>query len=325
MPRGSSRIFRTKMDGAAADLGISGGVENRLVDSVFRQKAAGAYKAQGFSVDGPNVSREFQGDADLAISELGLSPFTAQSISINIPVNNSNDKLFNNTEQAIGIENTWSIGVWWKPAVVPFGTTEFLFDLRRTNAPAAASQISLYHDASNARLRLDWADTSGSPVEVTAWNGIYTGEAGNWVHILIAWVGGTMFLLKNGVDQGAPDVGVNNPSLIMADDARKMAFGSFAIASAGGSIEGNIAQAGMWNADVRAAALQLVVSGSSANLNADSAAYVFSGNLAHWYRAGNEAEPTIGRDYSEAGFTPTISLDTDSDGIVNADRQLDVP
>lgn len=325
MPRGSSRLFRTRMDGAAADLGISGGTANRLTDKTFRHFAAGAYKDQGFSVDGPNVSRIFQENANLAIAELGLSPFTAQSISINIPVNASTDKLFNNTEQAIGIANVWSIGAWWKPAVVPFAGSEFLFDLRRTTAPAQGSQISLYHDNNSTRLRVDWADTTGTPVEVIAWNGIYTGEAGNWVHILLVWNGTSIFLLKNGVDQGAPDVGTPTPAITMADDARKMAFGNFAISGGGGSIEGNIAQAGVWNADVRSAALQLVVSGSSANLNADSAAYTFSGNLAHWYRAGNEVEPTIGRDYAEAGFTPTISLDADSSGIVNADRQLDVP
>lgn len=280
-------------------------------------------------VQGEDESFTFEDVQDASDpSDIGLSPsFTAQTQSINIPVDGSTDKLGNITEQVIGIANLWSIGVWWKPAVVPFASSEFLFDLRRTTAPAAASQISLYHDNNNARLRLDWADTSGTPVEITAWNGFYTGEAGNWVHVLLTWDGTTMFMAKNGVDQGAPDVGVNNPSLTMADDPRQMTFGNFALGhpNSTASVEGNIAQAQVWNADVRAAATFLNTSPSSVNLNADSGAYTFSGNLAHWYRAGNEAEPTIGRDYAEAGITPTISLDADSIGIVDGDRQADVP
>lgn len=252
-------------------------------------------------------------------------PFEAQTQSINIPADGSIDQLLNNTEQAIGIANLWSIGVWWKPSVVPFASSEFLFDLRRSTAPAAASQISLYHDNNNTRLRLDWADTSGAPTEVTAWNGIYTGEQDNWVHILLTWTGTEMFMAKNGVDQGGPDVGTSTPAITMADDDRKIAFGNFAIVPGSGSIEGNIAQAAMWDADVRAAATFLNTNPSSINLNKDSGLYTFSGNLAHWYRAGNEAEPTIGRDYAEAGITPTISLDADSDGITDADRQVDVP
>ena len=261
-------------------------------------------------------------------SDIGLSSsFTAQTQSINIPVDGSTDKLGNITEQAIGIANLWSIGVWWKPAVVPFASSEFLFDLRRVTAPAAASQISLYHDNSNTRLRLDWADTSGAPTEITAWNGIYTGEAGNWVHILITWTGTSMFMAKNGVDQGPPDVGTPTPSITMADDLRQMTFGNFALAhpASTASVEGNIAQAGIWNADVRAAAATIVAGGSGQNLNADGGAYTFSGNLAHWYRAGHEASPNLGKDFAEAGITPTISLDVDSVGITDGDRQADVP
>ena len=320
MPRGSSRIFRTKMDGAAADLGISGGVENRLVDSVFRHRAAGAYKAQGFSVDGPNVSREFQSDADLAISELGLSAFSPQTMSINFPTEGTTDKFLNETEQVIGIANLWSLGVWWKP-VVP--ADSFLCVIGK---PALnTSRINLYHDNSSNRLRFDIGDTSGTPVEVTAYNNFYTGENGNWVHVLITWNGTTFFVLKNGVDQGAPDVGVNNPSITMANDTREFSGGNLIAGGSAASIAGNLAQIQLWNADVRAAATVLNTSPSSVDLNADSGAYTFKGNLAHWYRFGHEPAPNLGRDYAEAGFTPTIDLGADIVGIVDGDRQADVP
>ena len=320
MPRGSSREFRTKYSGAAAALGISGGIANRLTDSGFVANARGAFEDQGFSVSGRNVSRQFQDDANLAQAELGLSAFTAQTQSINFPTEGTTDKFLNETEQAIGIANLWSLGVWWKP-VVP--ADSFLCVIGK---PALnTSRINLYHDNSSNRLRFDIGDTSGTPVEVTAYNDFYTGENGNWVHVLITWNGTTFFVLKNGVDQGAPDVGVNNPSITMANDTREFSGGNLIAGGSAASIAGNLAQIQLWNADVRAAATFLNTSPSSVNLNADSGAYTFSGNLAHWYRLGHEPAPNLGRDYAEAGFTPTIDLGADLVGIVDGDRQADVP
>ena len=80
MPRGSSRQFRELYDGAAERLGV-GGSANR-VDSGFLARARGALESQGFSVSGRNVSRQFQETADLAQAELGLSAFTAQTMSL---------------------------------------------------------------------------------------------------------------------------------------------------------------------------------------------------------------------------------------------------
>ena len=100
MPRGSSREFRTKYSGAAAALGISGGVENRLVDSGFIAESRGAFESQGFAVSGRNVSQIFQQDADQAQAELGLSAFSAQTQSIDF---DKSEILRNSTQQLIGI------------------------------------------------------------------------------------------------------------------------------------------------------------------------------------------------------------------------------
>ncbi len=322
MPRGSSRQFRELYDGAANRLGISGATPNR-VDSVFLARARGALKSQGFAVDGRNVSRIFQERGDLAQAELGLSPFTAQTQSVNFPTAASTDALRNSTDQVIGIANVWSVGCWFKPTAIPPAGTEFLWSIRPQGA-GAASQLILYQDSSSNRLRFDIADQSGSPLEVTAFNNFYTGEAGNWVHILVAWTGTQFFVLKNGVDFGSPDVGTATPAITMADTARSISLGNVETPTAL-SIRGNVAQLQVFNADVRSAAPTIVAGASAFNLNAASGAYTFQGNLAHWYRAGNEAAPTIGRDYAEAGITPTISLDANSVGIIDGDRQADVP
>lgn len=249
-------------------------------------------------------------------------PFVAQTQSINFPTQGTTDKFLNETEQAVGFANLWSLGVWWKP-VVPITGSPFLCIIGQ--AATTVSRINLYHDSSSNRLRLDIADTSGSPVEVTAFNNFYTGENGNWVHVLVVWNGTRFFVLKNGADQGAPDVGVNNPSLTMANDTRQVSGGNLITSAGAASIVGGLAQLQIWNVDVRAAATFLNTVPSSVDLNADSGLYTFSGNLAHWYRFGHQGAPNLGIDYAEAGITPTIDLGADIVGIADGDRVTDVP
>ena len=331
MPRGSSRLFRTRMDGAAADLGISGGVANRLTDKTFRHFAAGAYKAQGFSVDGPNVSRVFQENADLAISELGLSAFTAQTMSLNFPTEGSTDALRNTTEQALGIANAWSLGVWFN-TTIPEVASPFVFVTAGSGPAVNNDRINLYHDSGGSnRLRFDWGDQSGLPIEITAFNNYYTGRNGLWTHILAVWTGSILLMFKNGVSVGAPDVGVNNPAITMVDSIRAIGLGNLSTPG-NSSVVGNIAQCQLWRVDVTALATNgvgafLQSSPSAINLNVDSPGddYLFASDLAHWWRPGHEADPNIGRDYAEAGFTPTIDLGVNAVGITDGDRQANVP
>ena len=250
-------------------------------------------------------------------------PVFEQSVSINFPTAGSTDAFRNSTEQAIGIANAWSVGAWFKP-VVPITSSPFLWVLAPTTGNVNRSRINIYHDSSSNRLRVDLADTSGSPVEVTAFNNFYTGENGNWVHVLIVWTGTQFFALKNGVDFGAPDVGSATPSITMADTLRSVGFGNQQVAG-NSSIQGNLAQGQIWNADVRSAASFLNTNPSSLDLNVDSGAYTFAGNLAHWFRPGHEADPNLGKDFAEAGITPTIDVGVNKLGLFNSDMQADVP
>lgn len=249
----------------------------------------------------------------------GGEPFTEQTQSIDF--DGVNERLTNLTDQAIGIANVWSLMVWVQPVVNIVGT-QFLCGVRRADI-GNESAILLYADSSTNRLRLDWADTSATPIEITAWNGFYTGQNGLWTNVLITWTGTTMFVLKDGVDQGAPDVGVNNPSLTMVDDTRTIAVGN--LSSGNNGVEGLAAQAALWRVDVRAAAADLQVSPSELDLNVDSGSYAFSGDLAHWYRPGHQGSPDLGKDYAQAGFTPTIDIEVNAQGITDADRVADVP
>ena len=247
-------------------------------------------------------------------------PFFTQTESMNWPTVGTADRLANTSLNTLGIADVWSIGVWWKP-VVPISGSPFLVSIKE--ASGNGNQIALYHDSSTNRLRLDWGDSSGTPFEITAWNGFYTGRNGLWTHVLLHWSGTTMFVLLNGVDQGAPDVGVNNPAITMTDTARQVAFGNNPTGNS--SIVGNGAQFQMWNVDVRAAAAALQVSPSALDLNVDSGSYTFSGDLAHWWAPGKEVSPDLGKDYAQAGITPTIDIEANIEGLTDADRQADVP
>ncbi len=249
-------------------------------------------------------------------------PFVSQTQSLNWPTDTSTDVLKNDSDLAIGIANLWSIGVWWRPVVPLSASGNFLVTIGNSDN-GSRSRINIYHDQVNNRIRVDWGTSAGT-LRLMAVNNFYDGEDGNWVHVLVTWEGTTLFVEKNGSPFGS-----NTPAATVMDDlgdGRQFALGNL---HAGGgnnlSIEGNIAQCAVWNADVRDAQAVLNANPSALNLNADSGAYTYSGNLAHWHRVGHEAAPTIGRDYAEAGITPTISVDTDSVGLDDTDREADVP
>ncbi len=265
-------------------------------------------------------------------SDIGLtSSFTAQTQSLNFPSRDTTDGLFNTTNQVIGIANAWSIGAWFK-TVVPNIGTQFLFVLAAF--PDIGSRINLYHDASSeSRLRFDWSNEdfpAGPVTEVTAFNGYYGPENGNWVHTLATWDGTTLRMFKNGVNIGAPNVGSATPAgIAQLDEARSLGLGNVALGG-NSSVIGNIAQLQMWRVDItqgdtNPVAADLQSTPSLLNLNGTFGAYTFASDLAHWWRPGHEAAPNIGRDYSEAGFTPTIDIGANAVGVADGDRQADVP
>ncbi len=264
-------------------------------------------------------------------TDLGLNPsvppFSAQTQSINFPSGGSTDSFLESTPQVLGIGTAWSLAVWWKIVSLPFGGSERLVDLRP--ASGNADVISLYHDASSQRLRLDWADNSGTPIEITAWNSFYAGETPFWRHVLVVWTGSILLLFKDGVSAGAPDVGVNNPSISMGNTARRIGLGNLATGS-NQSMEGNLAQAALWRGDITAVATNgvpayLNTSPSSIDLNEANVPndYVFDLDLAHWWRPGHQGSPDLGKDYAAEVFTPAIDLSVV--GITDGDRQADVP
>ncbi len=316
MPRGSSRLFRTRMDGAAEQLGISGGVANRLTDKTFRNTAAGAYEEAGFGVNGPKVSRIFQANADLAISELGLAAFTAQTMSIDF--DGSTEFFRNSTPQVIGIADVWSIGIWYKPSAL--SGLDSLFEFNNSDTP---SRIIAFFNAAvlNVFLR-NSADTITSSV---TFNGFGVNAA--WAYLYLSWnAAGNGFptIFKDG--SSVPPSGSSSGGvLVQADDLRPVGVGTNLSLAA--KFQGVIAQMAVWRTIQDAAISDLFNGGNpnSLDLNSSFGGYSGAGDLAHWYRLGHEPSPNLGKDFATAGFTPTIDIEVNSVGITDADRVADVP
>lgn len=316
MPRGSSRQFRTKYSGAANLLGIDG-TANRLTDSGFVAEARGAFEQQGFSVAGRKASRIFQADADLAQAELGLSAFSAQTMSLDF---DKTEVLRNTTTQLIGIANVWSMLVWSRRTIST--NLQWLCQVHRFGS---ANHIEiLAQQALGGRGDFTWVDATNSPTAVARWENFYS--INSWISTLISWDGTELRVWKNGIQLGAPDSGDATPvpAPVMTDGGdRQMILGGRFSGNDGWA--GRVSQWGIWRVRVDAAASFLQTSPSSIDLNANSGAYQFAGDLAHWYRPGHEASPNLGKDFAAAGFTPTIDIEVDAIGITDADRIADVP
>ena len=319
------------MDGAAADLGISGGVANRLVDSVFRQKAAGAYAAQGFAVDGPNVSSIFQADANLAIDELGLA--AGQTQSLDYGAGEGTQSLETTTHDILGIADVWSFGFWIKP-IVPIPGLTRIWRLSPVSSNNDFVTLAFDNLGGGNRFMSDLIDEDNSTTGTNnrTWDGLLTGFNGLWTHILFTFTGSIngvdpeIDLYRNGVfvsNTSGSAGGSGSPRLNQSDRARRIE----SLGNDGGSrsIGAVLMQAQLWRADVGAAAPFLANAANAAirDLNTNSAGYTFAGDLAHWYKPGDQAEPNLGKDFA-TGFAEVIDLVTVVN-LSNSDRVADVP
>lgn len=245
--------------------------------------------------------------------------FVQQTVSIDFAT--TGDELANFTEQAIGIANEWSISAWVKHEVDDRG--QYAIVIHRTGATGVAGLILLFRDGDNVWMQTRSDD--GATANTRIWSGDITGTG--WFH---------MFAMKpsdsnevevwiNGVSLGEPDTDVLN-SFTMTDVDRRIRLGNHRNSGLGTNAVANVHSVALWNADVSAAIDDLYNDGDPGpvNLNADSGSYVFSENLAHWWRAGHDEED-IGKDYAAAGITPTIDVLEDALNITADDIVEDVP
>ena len=175
-------------------------------------------------------------------------------------------------------------------------------------------------------------DNSTTGTNNRTWDGLLTGFNGLWTHILFTFTGSIngvdpeIDLYRNGVfvsNTSGSAGGSGSPRLNQSDRARRIE----SLGNDGGSrsIGAVLMQAQLWRADVGAAAPFLANAANAAirDLNTNSAGYTFAGDLAHWYKPGDQAEPNLGKDFA-TGFAEVIDLVTVVN-LSNSDRVADVP
>ena len=240
-------------------------------------------------------------------SDIGLSPsFVAQTQSINF--NGGTDQLSNQTDQVIGVANVWTMMI-----VVKIDTF------------ANASSFDCDNGASTNRINFNHNPGAGlsclAATQFNVYNGVLSGDAGSWISLTLTWDGVNLRAFRNAVDVGEPDTGTSTPSITMTDATRRVSLMGNSVGQSGGT-DGRMLWAALWRTELSGASITAIdAARSSINLNVGADA----GDLAHWWRCGEEASPNLGKDFAEAAITPTIDVETDSIGIIDADRVADVP
>lgn len=318
MPRGVDRVFLERVRAAASVLGIDG-TDFGFADSVFIEKCRDAYADLGFSVGAAGrSSREFRELLTLANTELGISAFPAQTMSLDF--DGVSEALKNTTKQAIGIADTWSIGIWLKATTVVGQRILFEFG----DFPADENRIVMIQ--SGGQMQVFWANAAGTLQSTMVFFTFLS--AGPWTHIFLSWNAagtGPLTVFKNGIGPVAPDSTAFS-NVVQADTPlRAVAIGNATTPNV--SWSGPIAQVSVWRTVQDAAIADLYNAGNpnSLDLNSGFGSYAGAGDLAHWYRLGHEPSPNLGKDYALAGFTPTIDIEVNAVGITDADRVADVP
>ncbi len=273
-------------------------------------------EGEAFTFEGVRAAT---GPGDIGLTARFLFIPQTQSLDFE-PSGGFAESLRNLTAQSLGVANVWSVAFWSKiETAVDSPQHMVVFAPVSGNVDRIAFRFSSARDG----LTVVWHD--GATQGTAGWDDFYTPVGSTWVHTLVTWNGTALTGYRNGVDQGAVSTGNRTPSLTMADGNRRVFVGSLDGITDG--FEGRIAQISLWRAAVDAAVSDIYAAGdpTNINLNGTFGSYTFKGDLAHWWRPGNEPSPLLGKDNAVAGFTPTIDIETNATNISDADRVADVP
>ncbi len=266
-------------------------------------------------------------------SDIGLTSSGVQTTSLDYGAGAGTQALENTSHNILGIADEWSLGFWIKP-VLPIPSLLRIWRLAPVSSNNDFVTISFDNLGGGNRFMSDLIDedNSGTGTNNRTWDGFLNGLDGLWTHILLTFVGSvgasdpTIIAYRNGVfvsSTSGSAGGSGAPRLNQSDRARRIE----SLGNDGGSrsIGGILAQAQLWRVDVGSAAAFLAdpVEAASRDLNTNSGAYTFAGDLAHWWKPGAEAEPNLGKDFA-TGFAEIVDLST----VINlsdSDRVADVP
>jgi hypothetical protein len=158
------------------------------------------------------------------------------------------------SEVAIGIANSWSVGVWWKP----LNNTNFqrVFTLARVTGGPTPSSIVLAYSANNVNdpIEVTIGNSAGFTFKSYFYQSIAT--IGNWYFSVITWDGTTMTLNHNGVARTPTSTPVNSPGTMDEPGAgRDVQLAQFDLSD---YFTGRIYSVGIWDSVLSGAAISVL-------------------------------------------------------------------
>ena len=247
-------------------------------------------------------------------------PFSPQLESVDL--DGSTEFLANTTNNPLGIANAWTLSTVFKFDSFALGEAVITFP-----SAVAGDSFSSIAMATSGTLGLlvTVSDATGTPTSSNQkqwrWNDVVSNAT--WVNVVVKWDGVDLFMVVNGVDQGAPQTKFSDASITMADTARKVFIWADRSSVPAGA--GNFLYAALWDEVLTDAELLEAWNSGVAgafDLGADSGNYASSANLQHWWRTC-EDDADIGKD---SGIASTlIDVLTNAVDISSADCVADVP
>lgn len=232
-----------------------------------------------------------------------------------VDLNGTDEALRHDSNQAIGVANTWSVLYVTKPTRASFTVEETLLHISNSGNGDNQILVRLMGATANDPLRVLLTTSGGSTFKDLSWNDFFTTDVP--VHLLITFDGAAsgdpLVLYKNGAVVAATS-GTDNTGT-MADGNRRVCVGQ---SKAGANeFSGQIAEVAVWSSTLTAAEVAAIYAARRrASLANNFGAYVSGANLQHWWRLGLDSAD-IGKDYGHAGTL--IDVMTNAANITSAD------
>lgn len=235
----------------------------------------------------------------------GIYNLAVSGTSASIEMDGKNQYLSTYEPVALGIGNTWTLGLWAKPLSNPEHVAIFsTASVRRTNEiDVMATPIAQESQALGKRpasLRAMIKDASGTTLKHYGWGDFFKTDV--WTHAFIQWDGTDLEAYKDGV---ATTTGVvlTNVTGTMTDGDRHVFLGS-AVAGVMATFSGILGHFAMWDSILAPAELSEIVSGGfDMDLTTASGSYVSTSSLQHYWKPGQDST-NIGKDFAVSGTGP---------------------
>lgn len=194
--------------------------------------------------------------------------------------NTALDIFTSGAEADVGIANAWSVGLWFRPAVLT--QTQTPFTIR--NDSDNANHIQMFLLNSNV-FGIANFDSGTSAIKDFRFVAVPSGSVDRWVYWVATWDGTDLV----GYEGGAAQTPTSKPQ----DNAGTMTNTNRVIKLGGqltvGTYDGPIHQLQIWNSVLSAnevASLYNHGRGSIVDSSTNFGDYTSSANLVHWYRLG---------------------------------------